>query len=101
MNQRRALDGVIRPLALEAPVRDPAKLIVDAGQDCVEAVLVPFRPIPQKFGKRFGKRIRHSRTSRPRLPSSFDTLHRKSIQINVLETVDCSTRKSFSDCEPI
>ena len=29
MNQRRALDGVIWPLAPEAPVRDPAKLIVD------------------------------------------------------------------------
>jgi len=73
-------------------VRDPAKLIVDAGQDCVEGVLVPFLPIPQKFGKRLRKCLRHSRTSRLRLPSSLDTLHRKPIQINVLETVDCSTR---------
>ena len=46
MNQRRALDGVIGPLALQAPVRDPPKLIVDEGQDCVEGVLIAFFPIP-------------------------------------------------------
>ena len=76
-------------------MRDPAKLVVDEWQDCVEGVLVAFLPVPQQFGKRLGNRIRQVKTPRPGLQSSSDTLHPKPIQINVLEPFDTICAKSF------
>jgi len=45
MNQRRALDGVIRPLAPETTVGDSTELIVDEREEGVEGILVAFFPI--------------------------------------------------------
>jgi hypothetical protein len=80
MNQLGALDGVIWPLTPEAAVRDPAELIVDKRQECIEGILVAFFPVNQQFAERLRKSLLQSTTPRPQgLQSSPDTLHRKPI----------------------